>query len=83
MYCSIKFVLVSTELLNQQNVLGGDTDVDPDVVVSEAEVAVKVIVRDMSSEIVESVVDVLPERVVGRILVISVNMIVTTEIIFI
>ena len=37
----------------------------------------------MSSEIVESVVDVLPERVVGRILVISVNMIVTTEIIFI
>ena len=45
------------------------------------EVAVEVIVRDMSSEIVESVVDVLPDRVVGRILVLSVNIIVIKEII--
>ena len=58
-----------------QNVLGGGTDVEPNVVVSESEVAVEVIVRDMSSEILESVVDVLLDRVVGRILVISVNMI--------
>ena len=48
---------------------------EPNVVVSESEVAVEVIVRDMSSEILESVVDVLRDRVVGRILVISVNMI--------